>query len=74
MFRGFRKATPGCNRLMAIMRYAAKYSAFNPIEQFWARLSIIIIVASLFSVDNLQSRIYIYSKNSSVLANLSQLS
>ena len=44
---------------MAIMRYAAKYSAFNPIEQFWARLSIIIIIiASLFSVDNLQSRIY----------------
>ena len=35
-----------------------------------------IVIISLFSVDNLQNRIYmyIYSKNSSVLANLSQLS
>ena len=33
-----------------------------------------IIIISLVSVDNLQSRIYVYSKNSSVLANLSQLS
>ena len=35
---------------------------------------IIIVIISLLSIDNLQSRIYVYNKKSSVLANLGQLS